>query len=105
MTQLLPDIEVGGLSLGTERKASNGVLSRPVLYKGTQRCEVQLPGEVSCLFAPSSFELNSRMTVTFLLDQQLADDVVRLESAVAALGNLKQPHSAAAAMAERRASG
>jgi hypothetical protein len=94
MAQMLSDIEVSGLSLGTERKASNGVLSIPVLYKGQRGCEVQLPGEVTCLFPPSSFDAGSRMTITLLIDPETADAVARLESAVAALGALKSPHTA-----------
>jgi hypothetical protein len=94
MTQLLPDIEVSGLSLGPERKATNGVLTSPVLYKGQRGCEIQLPGEVTCLFPPSAFEGSSRVTTTLIVDEQTADALARLESAVAAQGALKQPHSA-----------
>jgi hypothetical protein len=50
---MLSDIEIDALCVGPERKTSSGILSAPIVYKG-QRCEFQLPGEVSCIFSPSS---------------------------------------------------
>ncbi len=94
MAQLLKDIEVRNLSVGTERKASNGVLTSPVLHKGERGCEFQVDAEVTCLFPPSSFENSARMSVTLLVDQATADALVGLESAVAAAANLKLQHSA-----------
>jgi hypothetical protein len=94
MAQMLKDIEVRNLSVGTERKASNGVLTSPILYKGERGCEFQLDSEVTCLFAPSSFENSNRMSVTLLIDEATAGALAALESAVAAAANMKLQHSA-----------
>ncbi len=90
---MLSEIQVGDLSIGPERRASNGVLTSPVLC-AKRPCEFQLPGEVTCLFPPSAFDGSARMSVTLAIDQPTADALTRLEAAVAGLAGLKATHSA-----------
>jgi hypothetical protein len=87
---MLSEIEIEGVALGTERKTTSGILSTPIVYKG-QRLEFQLPGEVSCIFSPSSFDSSARLTTTLGMSEETAKALAELEAAVAAKGSLKQP--------------
>jgi hypothetical protein len=94
MTHLLSEIQGGDLSVGPMRKAANGVPISPILFKNQRGVEIQIP-DCSCLFPPSGFDQSSsRLSVVFKVDAQTADEICRVEAAVAASADLKSLHSA-----------
>ena len=87
MAPLVSEVEVAGLSLGTARKATNGIVTQPLIYQGNRQTEFQLDGEVTGAYNLSSFDGSNatRLTASFTIDSQQQALLTGIESAVAAL--------------------
>ena len=90
---LLSEIRNGAWSGGTARRAANGIDVTPLLYDGERGVAIQLDCEVTCVFNPSSFDNNGRLSVTFAIDQDTVQRLREVEAAVSAVMGIRDLHS------------
>jgi len=90
MAPLTSEIDATGLSLGTSRKATNGILTQPLIYQGNRQTEFQLDGEVTGAYNLSNFDGSNttRLTASFSIDPQQQALLTGIETAVAALAGV-----------------
>jgi hypothetical protein len=82
---LLSEIRSTDIELGTQRKSKNGILMTPILYQGQRSPDLQVDGEVTCMFPPSSFDGGPRLSVVFSVDESTAAAIEAIEQAAAKL--------------------
>jgi hypothetical protein len=78
---LLSEISTSDLNLGPQRKSASGIPTTPVLHQKERNVEIQLDGEVTCLFPPSSFNNGPRLSIVFCIDEEQAKQIEAIEQA------------------------
>lgn len=91
---LLSEVRAEAFTAGPPKRAATGMTVTPLFYDGDRGVLIQLDGEVTALYNPSSFDAAStRQTVPFRISEDTAKQLLGLESAIGAACGVDSIHS------------